>query len=377
MKRTIPPQTEAPSIARFVFGTTAEWIKIQPVIECMQQAGIKTEVLCTHQQDDEIREILSHESFSSLNGMRGRGSLVSILQVPRWFSRSLFELLRTRQVADRTVIWFVHGDTMTAFVATIAAKLRREHLAHIEAGLRSGSIRSPFPEELIRRCIGRLANTHFSPQSNDAQNVPKFPPRRNFEVVVTHGNTVIDALNRDSSGHVDGTDPFVLALLHRAEFLARHELVLETMAVLAAYSHERRVDVRVITDALASERFESLGLLSAFDEWGIAEGSGPARGLTFLRKMPHRDFAKLLRDAHLVVTDSGGVQEETAALGVPCLIFRNRTERNDGLEEGATLLGTDPRNLAIALRGPHKRRPRSDPRQSPSNLIANWMKVQI
>ena len=367
----------SPVVARFIFGTTAEWIKIEPVVERMRRLQISVEVYCANQQGEEIREFLAKEEFQNVPGTEERPSLVSPWQVPRWFLGALTSLVRLPRVTSSRVVWFVHGDTMTALLGAIAASLRREHLAHIEAGLRSSSFRSPFPEELIRRLIGRCANTHFAPSEPAAKNLRYWVRRRNFEVIVTHGNTVLDALHTTTERVEHGRPPSVVALLHRSEFLARAELVRSTMSALASYSAEEGCVINVVVDALASERFRALGLISPGQPDGILNAEGAAEGLRFYPKMPHQDFLKMLLDAEVVVTDSGGVQEETAAFGIPCFIFRDRTERSDGLGKTALLVGLDPARLTAALREPREVGEHVLPPESPSNVIVQWMQEQL
>ena len=364
-------------VARFVFGTTAEWIKIKPVVERMRRSQIPVEVYCANQQGEEIREFLVIDEFDQIVGTENMPSLVSPWQIPRWFSIALVSLLRLPRDGPSRVVWFVHGDTMTALLGTLAAWMRCEHLAHIEAGLRSSSLRSPFPEELIRRLIGRCANTHFAPSERDAANLRKWIRRKKFEVVVTHGNTVVDSLH-DTSREGDGGGAFpVIVLLHRSEFLARSDLVRSTMAALASYSAEEEVAIAVIVDALALKRLRILDLVSQRETDGILRGKGAASGLVFQPKMAHARFLKSLQSAEIVVTDSGGVQEETAALGIPCLIFRDRTERADGLGGGATLVGVNPARLSVLLREPRSVCKPMVPPDSPSDVIVRWLRDQL
>ena len=196
-------------------------------------------------------------------------------------------------------------------------------------------------------------------------------------MIVTHGNTVLDALHATTETVKHGGPPSVVALLHRSEFLARAELVRSTMSALASYSAEEGYVINVVVDALASERLRALGLISPGQSDGVLKGEGAAEGLRFYPKMPHQNFLKMLLDAEVVVTDSGGVQEETAALGIPCFIFRNRTERSDGLGKTAFLVGLDPARLTAALREPREVGEHVMPPASPSNVIVQWMQEKL
>lgn len=196
-------------------------------------------------------------------------------------------------------------------------------------------------------------------------------------MIVTHGNTVLDALHATTEKAGYGGSPPVVALLHRSEFLARADLVRSTMSALASYSAEEEYVINVVVDALASERLRALGLISSGQSDGILKGAGAAEGLRFYPKMPHQEFLKMLLGAEVVVTDSGGVQEETAAFGIPCLIFRDRTERSDGLGKTANLVGLDPARLSALLREPREVGEHVMPPESPSDAIIQWMQGQL
>lgn len=343
----------------------------------MREAQIPVRVYCSNQQGDEIREFIPSENFSNLPGTENRHSLVSPREVPKWFATAFVALLRLPRSPKTRLFWFVHGDTMTALLGTVAASIRREHVAHIEAGLRSASFTSPFPEELIRRLIGRCANTHFAPSRIAEKNLRYLIRRRKYEVIVTNGNTVVDALPTAVSDEVDRVGPMsVIVVLHRSEFLARADLVRSTFLVLGSYATAKGRTVGVIADALALQRFRGMGLVSHVGSDVLQYGEGSAAGVTFFPKMRHTAFLEALRGADVVVTDSGGVQEETAALGIPCLIFRDRTERVDGLGDGAELVGMDPRRLSEALRKERERRTPRMRTESPSDVIVKWMTEQ-
>ena len=316
----------------FVYGTTAELIKIAPVYQRLVAAGTRPLLWSTGQQAEELpattaRLHLPEPDFHLAEGVGGR-SLERPADVPTWLltvvrratahRRELHEAL---WADDRPPIVLVHGDTMTTVVGAVLGRWLGTTVGHIEAGLRTNKILEPFPEELDRRVAARLAHVHYTP------GIDKFLNLRGVGgiKVDTVANTVLDAVLSvpiDESaviGGVEVPDRFGLVSLHRFELLrqpARFEAILRSLA-----AHAVDVPLLVITDAQASAQVEALGLAHVFD----------GERLIRLEKLPYFDFVSLLRRANFVVTDSGGLQEECAYLNIPCLVHRNTTERTEGL----------------------------------------------
>jgi len=204
-------------------------------------------------------------------------------------------------------------------VGAVLARMVGVRAAHVEAGLRSGDWRHPFPEELDRRIVGRLASVHYAPAPQAVANLAGRP-----NVVLTHGNTVMDAA-MDSQGRDTGQvdEPYGVVLLHRFEFISEPSRVRDTLRLLAEHAD---VPMRVLVDAYAREAMSA----------AIAElGAGDV--LRIQPKLAHAEFIALLQGAQFVVTDSGGIQEEAALYGVPTLIHRMATERSEGLGANALL----------------------------------------
>jgi len=325
----------------FVFGTTAEFIKLAPVLERLRTLGISYTLMCTYQQGPDLTAHLEEAGASVDIHLRSpqASSLKRVGQVPRWLTGVLFSAYRQRRtIRDRLTadgsrpLIVVHGDTMTAVVGALIGRALRASVAHIEAGLRSGSIRHPFPEELDRRIVGQLANVHYAPWPDAAANLERVRGR----VVITNGNTVTDAVRNASFKGIAGSEASTgftgLVLLHRSEFLHNTNLINATLSELAAISQEG--SLTIVLDALAQAK---MGDLVSSMEWGSET--------RIVAKVPHRDFVSLLTAADFVVTDSGGVQEECYALGIPCLIHRMRTERSEGLGTTAVLSGWDVRAI--------------------------------
>ena len=345
----------------FVYGTTAEAIKLAPVARRLADQGVDYEQWLTLQQADTVLHALPGLGLPTpdhvlANGRGGRplagpaDVLVWLGQIVAWVLRHGWSARRRLRRQGPSVL-IVHGDTMTSVVGAVLARLLGADCAHVEAGLRSGDWRHPFPEELDRRIVGRLADVHYAPSEAA---LAALAGRRN--VVATGHNTVVDAvLDQAVRSGRDTTDPYGLVLLHRFEFLTAPALVEATLDALT-----RRAPHRMVLVADDQARHVLGARLDAL----------PADRFTVLGKVPHAEFTGLLVGASFAVTDSGGVQEEAALLGIPTLVHRKATERQDGLGANAVLSQWDVAALEGFLGdfGTY-RRPPNAPSTSPSDIV--------
>lgn len=343
----------------FCYGTTAEAIKVAPVMRRLSERGIPFEQWLTLQQSDRLLDALPGLGLPKpdriiVNGRHGQ-PLTGLGDVLFWLSRiarwTVVNLSRARRKLGKNSIIIVHGDTMTSVVGAVLARMLGADCAHVEAGLRSGNWRHPFPEELDRRIVGRIAQIHYAP-SPEAE--AALLGRKN--VVPTHGNTVIDAiLDRASSQTTNTATPYGIVLLHRFEFLNNSPLVARTLESLANSSPLKLL--LVLDDHARHALREQLPDLD------------PTK-FELRDKLSHALFVELITSASFVVTDSGGVQEETALLGIPTLVHRIATERSEGLGHNAVLSQWNVDTLTTFLRSyDGYRRPVSPPEESPSELI--------
>ncbi len=317
-----------------VLGTRPEAVKMAPVVHALRRSGwAETKVLSTGQHRELLRQVLpwlALETDADLRLMSPGEPLGSQL------GRMVHALDQTLERWQPDAV-LVQGDTTTAWAAAQACFYRRIPLGHVEAGLRTGSLEEPFPEEFHRRGISLAARWHFVPTPQARENLlaEGVPPER----IYLTGNPVVDALQQvvpsglpDPLG-LDDSTPLVLVTLHRREELmprldqaaqaAQALLACEPQAVLAWVGHPHPGIIQRLQRRL------------------------PAHPRLFrLEPLEYPVFLGLLARARVVWTDSGGVQEEAAALGRPCLVLRNRTERVEGVTGGAArLVGTRPELL--------------------------------
>jgi len=315
-----------------VFGTTGELIKIGPLLRALQDRGTPALTLTTAQQVEQIPAMLEDFGLRPPSAWlaRGRGGrdLRVLGDLPFWGASVLrrFARLAPRVRALDPSLLMVHGDTMTTVLGAAMGRALGVPVAHVEAGLRSGSWLNPFPEELNRHATSRLARLHFAPNDWAAGNL------RNAgvdgDVVVTGGNTMIDALRLFGERPVRVAvpdEPFGLASLHRQELLGQPAQLRATIELLREAAAQR--PVLFVDHPITAAALEANGLDLLFD----------GTRLQRIARQPYGSFISLLRRAAWLMTDSGGSQEECAQLGVPCLIHRRATERLEGLGENVIL----------------------------------------
>lgn len=359
----------------FVYGTTAELIKIAPVYFQIVEHGVTPALWCTGQQVDELPEATRRLGMPEPDVWLAQGvdghSLRRSSDVPIWLNsvrrnvrghrRELTEALRSD---DRPPLVMVHGDTMTTVVGALLGRMLGATVAHIEAGMRSNSILNPFPEELDRRIAGHLSHVHYTPGLDKVPNL-----RRSRGVKVdTVVNTVFDSLRLvpDSAMPTVPNLPegYGLVLLHRFEFLRNRALLTATYELLAAKAAEG-LPMVVVSDAQSSTALEDAGLDRLFNQTDFIRAD----------KQAYFDFVPLVRGARFVVTDSGGLQEECAYLNRPCLVHRVTTERFDGLGENVLLSLHDLDTVEEFLADPEQHRSaRMDSFVSPSSIICEHLR---
>ena len=318
----------------FVFGTRPEAIKMAPLVKAMEQAeDLEPLVVVTAQHREMLDQVLElfdvHPSYD-LNLMKPQQTLTDITAgVLRGIERIV--------IKEKPDIVLVHGDTTTTFAGALASFYQQVPVGHVEAGLRSGNMYSPFPEEANRKLTGAMATVHFAPTPQARANL--LHEGVNPDAIYTTGNTVIDALmmtvkqdyvfDDELSRMLAAPGRKVLLTTHRRENLGQ-PMVQIFRAIRQL--HERFTDVNFYfpmhknprVRALAKEALEELERVHLFEP------------------LDYAPFANLVGRMDLVLTDSGGLQEEAPALGKPVLVLRDTTERPEAVDAGTVkLVGSD------------------------------------
>ena len=322
-----------------VFGTRPEAIKFAPVIKELERyPEFQTKICVTAQHRqmlDQVLELFEIEPDWDLNLMRQEQSLVDITV------RGLRSLENVLQ-EERPDIVLVQGDTTTAFVAGLAAYYFKTKIGHIEAGLRTHDKFNPFPEEINRRLVDILCDLCFVPTERARQNLLREGiPEEN--VFIT-GNTVIDALFSvlrqqpqigrrqllEGAASLPRGSRLILVTGHRREsFGSELEGICQGLAMTA--SHNRNVEIVYPIHLNPSANRPVRRILGGIER------------VHLISPLDYVSFVQLMSHSHLILTDSGGIQEEAPSLGKPVLVMREKTERPEAIEAGtAKLVGTDP-----------------------------------
>lgn len=321
-------------------GTRPEALKLAPVIDELKARSefFQVSVCATGQHDELLNQVLSLFSIVP----EQRLSVMTPGQTLPELTARLITAISGVLAQGTYDLVIVQGDTTTAFVGALCAFYAKIPVAHVEAGLRTHDMRAPFPEEMNRRLISHVATWHFAPTPLARQNLLREGTPADSIYVV--GNTIVDALRKVAPHATPSTDaiariaerPFLLVTQHRREsFGAPIKQVFRALAEFAVAHPEIAVVFPVHPNPNVSE--SALETLA-----GIAN-------VHLIQPLPYSDFLYLMQRALFLVTDSGGIQEEAAALGKPILVTRETTERPEVLSlEFARLVGADGEALRRA-----------------------------
>ena len=318
-----------------VVGTRPEVLKLIPVIDALkEQEGVQSTLVFTGQHDSLVSDTVHGLIFQpdvSLNLMSEDQNLYDIVNKCMLQLRRIVQELRPQCI-------IVQGDTATAFSASMVAFMEGIPLGHVEAGLRSHNNKEPFPEEGYRRLIDVLAGFHFAPTEMSAQNLQREGVRK--ESIHITGNTIVDALNTivpkcrtvqnpELSAILEKTQSkLVLLTAHRRESFGEPLVnIFEAVKNLTLMDPEVEIIYPVHPNPNVSERSKDLG---------------DNDRIHLLDPLCYEDLLLTLQHVHLVMTDSGGIQEEAPSFGLHTIVLRNNTERQEGVAAGvATIVGTD------------------------------------
>lgn len=343
-----------------VFGTRPEAIKMAPLVKKFQEQSDRIEtVVCVtgqhRQMLDQVLDLFEIKPDFDLNIMKAGQDLYDVT------SRVLLGMRDVLKEARPDVV-LVHGDTTTSTAAALAAFYQQIPVGHVEAGLRTHNIYSPWPEEMNRLITGRIASFHFAPTPLSRKNLMReaIPDQ---QILVT-GNTVIDALywvvdkiKQDQTldaqlanilkeagydvDRLDGGRRLVLITGHRRENFGEGFIHMCTAIRDLAHRYPN-VDFVYPMHLNPNVRRPIQQVFEGLDSLSSGEGWGEAGNLFFIEPLEYLSFVYLMEKSTIVLTDSGGIQEEAPGLGKPVLVMRDTTERPEALDAGTVkLVGTD------------------------------------
>lgn len=322
------------------FGTRPEAIKMCPLVtELKQRSNLEVVVCVTGQHREMLQQVLDTFKITpdyDLAIMKEKQTLFDV-------TTNILEKMKIVLEQENPDIVLVHGDTSTTFVTALASFYLQLPVGHVEAGLRTHNIYSPFPEEFNRQGVGLVAKYHFAPTEKSRDNLLREGKRA--ESIFVTGNTAIDALkttvNRNYSHKYlewSSDSRMILITAHRREnlgapmrsmFKAIKRIIDETPDVKAIYP----IHMNPVVREAAKEVF------------------GDDDRIKIIEPLEVVDFHNFIAQSHIIVTDSGGIQEEAPGLGVPVLVMRDTTERPEGIEAGTLkLVGTDEKVIYKSIK---------------------------
>lgn len=323
-----------------IFGTRPEAIKMAPLVKELENNSDKIEsIVCVTAQHrqmlDQVLDIFEITPDYDLNIMKDRQTLVEIV------TRSLQGLDEVMKEAKPDIV-LVHGDTSTTFVGSLAAFYNQIAVGHVEAGLRTYNKYFPYPEEINRRITGVIADMHFAPTKRNENNL--LSEKVDADTIYVTGNTVIDALKTtvredyefkdDTLKNVDWDNKKVIVMTaHRRENLGKP---LENICNAVRDIVEKYDDIEVVYPVHLNPavRETVFGILGDLDR------------VKLIDPVNADELHNAIKRGYLVLTDSGGLQEEAPSLGKPVLVLRNETERPEAIEAGTVkIAGIDRDNI--------------------------------
>lgn len=318
-----------------IFGTRPEAIKMAPLVKELKSRDEIECIVCVTAQHrqmlDQVLEVFEIKPDYDLNIMTQGQTLSDIT------SKALKGLEQIIQ-GTRPNIVLVHGDTTTTFAGALAAFYNQVDIGHVEAGLRTWNKYSPYPEEMNRQMVGVMADMHFTPTENSKNSLIK--EGKNPKNIYVTGNTAIDALKTTIKKNYThnvfewlGNDKLILLTAHRRENIGKP---MENMFKAIKRIVDEHEKVKVIYPVHLNPKVRKIA----------NEVLGENEKIKLIEPLEVIDFHNFMNRAHIILTDSGGIQEEAPTLGKPVLVLRDTTERPEGIEAGTLkLAGTDEEKI--------------------------------
>ena len=325
-----------------LFGTRPEAIKLAPVIHELRKKTFQTIVVSSSQHKELLKPFLKMLDIQTDFDLR----VMKKNQTPNEVCSRVLAKLDKILEAEQPDLILVQGDTTTTLAGTLAGFNRRILVGHIEAGLRSGNLYSPFPEEMNRRLVSQIADFHFAATERNRRNL--LAEEIQSQKIFVTGNTVVDSLyhilkhltpGKKIAEVIEQTEgkKRILLTTHRRESFG--EAMGGNLKVLRDFV-EKRKDVCLIFPVHPNPNVKRI----------TEEILADKERIYLLEPLNYSDFIALMKETWLIVSDSGGVQEEAPSLGKPLLVLRENTERPEAISSGvAKLVGGNPRTLKLML----------------------------
>lgn len=327
-----------------IIGTRPEAVKMAPVVNAMQaDFSIESITLVTAQHREMMDQVLRLFQISPDIDL-------NLMQPAQTLSGLTAHIIDTLDpiITSMKPDWVIaQGDTTTVMTAALTAYYHQIKFGHVEAGLRTFNIYEPFPEEINRRIAGTIATAHFAPTETSKRNLlnENIPAKSIF---VT-GNTVIDAVQSIATHPIPnemktllnsiGEKKLILVTAHRRENFGKP--IIDICAAVAELAIERADELHFVYPVHLNPNIDGV----------VRQKLSGFSNITLLAPLDYLSMAHLVKNSHIVLTDSGGLQEEAPSFGKPVLVLRNVTERPEGVDAGTVkLVGTDPSTILLQVR---------------------------
>ena len=313
----------------FVFGTRPEAIKLAPVIKKFQKSNFEVKVCNTGQHSDLLNPVLDFFNIKPDYDLKVMKENQNLFDVSANILNSIKKILEN----FKPQLVFVHGDTTTAFISSLACFYLKIKIAHIEAGLRTNDKFAPFPEEINRTLISSLADFHFAPTKEARSNLLNLNVDK--EKIRVTGNTVIDSLliakeivENDSTYNIKGVDinkKIILFTGHRRDnFGIGFEKIFSALKKISNHFS----DIQIVYPVHPTPNVKRLASKFFKND----------KSILLIPPLDYGQFVWLMINSKIIITDSGGIQEEAPSLGKPVLVTREKTERPEALNAGTVIL---------------------------------------
>ncbi len=359
-----------------IIGTKAQLVKMAPIMKLMLSRNTPFNFIWTGQHRETIDELIQCFDIRQPD----------IIWVPdmeadtkfklfKWLFAALSNGIRSdKLVVGRDTIILVHGDTLSAFVGALIARIKGAKVLHIEAGLRSYNWLNPFPEEILRILTSYLTNYFACSSEWACENALRFTKKKS-DILNTQNNTLIDStiLALDTTPEIDSNfNNYCIASIHRVENISNQRRLALILNQIIRVSET--ITVLFVLHPATRKKMEATGWLKKLQN---------IRKITLMERMNYIDFCHLLNNANFLISDGGSNQEECSYLKLPCLLMRKATERNEGMEENTFLSNYDENIVAKFVRkfSQTKRKPILHEElkdvNSPSEMIVDFLAEQM
>lgn len=320
-----------------LIGTEAELIKMFPVLLRLSSRGISYAIISSGQNDIDKNQIFIDFQLRRpdiyLSKYIHKHSPISL---GKWFVGTLFRsmFVLKRQVRKGDVM-MIHGDTVSTVMGALLGRFFGMQVMHIEAGLRSFDLLNPFPEELDRIIVSRLAHYHFCPNEWSTKQLGK-----KANIINTVQNTLYESLDlalsikHENTFNIAMETDYGIVVMHRQENIYNYEFVKNIITKIIHLARENRIVFILHAPTKA-----------ALEKFNLYQEISSNPNITLTPRLPYVDLMRVLTRARFVITDGGSNQEECYYLGIPCLILRKKTERIEGLNSNVLLMGESKEDI--------------------------------